>query len=255
MTTAALPRAARPSINVLGGFSVHVAQRPVPCRATPNGCSGFLAVTGVEHLRDTVAGHLWPTAVPERAMSNLRTALWRVRQADPDHPGRPRLDRPQRRGGDRLRVITSQARGIIAELPVDDLAITGAARLLEADLLPGWDEDWLLLDRERHRQLRIHALERLSELLTSAGHYGRAIDVACAAVRVEPLHEIGARRPDRGPHGRGQPHRSHPALPRLLAPPRRGGGAGALAPPRGVACVMRRGRPARGGKTDVALSS
>lgn len=190
MTGAAMSRVARPSINVLGGFSVQVAQRPVPMPRNAQRVLGFLAVTRVEHPRDTVAGHLWPAALPERAMSNLRTALWRVRQAD------SRIIRARRDSiglSDEVEidyeVITSQARGIIAELPVDDQAITGAARLLEADLLPGWDEEWLLLDRERHRQLRIHALERLSELLTSRGHYGRAIDVACAAVRIEPLHE------------------------------------------------------------------
>ncbi|MCW2762981.1 MAG: hypothetical protein JWR85_3182 [Marmoricola sp.] len=190
MTIAALPRTASPSINLLGGFSVHVAQQAVPMPRNAQRVLGFLAVTGVEQFRDTVAAHLWPAAVPERAMSNLRTAVWRVRQAD------PRIIQARR---DSIglsaeveidyEVITSQARGIIAELPVDDQTITGAARLLEADLLPGWDEEWLLLDRERHRQLRIHALERLSELLTSRGLYGRAIDVACAAVRVEPLHE------------------------------------------------------------------
>jgi DNA-binding SARP family transcriptional activator len=190
MTTAAVAGAARPSINVLGGFSVQVAERAVPMQRNAQRVLGFLAVTGVAHPRDTVAGHLWPAAVPERAMSNLRTALWRVRQAD------PRIIRARRDSiglSDEVEidyeVISSQARGIIAEAPVDDRAISGAARLLECDLLPGWDEEWLLLDRERHRQLRIHALERLSELLTARGHYARAIDVACAAVRVEPLHE------------------------------------------------------------------
>lgn len=190
MTTAALPGAAQPSINLLGGFSVHVAQRVVLMPRNAQRVLGFLAVTGVDQLRDTVAGHLWPAAVPERAMSNLRTALWRVRQADAQivRAGRDSIGLIEEVQID-YEVITSQARGIIAELPVDDQAITGAARLLEADLLPGWDEEWLLLDRERHRQLRIHALERLSELLTSRGQYGRAIDVACAAIRVEPLHE------------------------------------------------------------------
>jgi len=190
MTTAALPTAARPSITVLGGFSVHVAQRTIPMPRNAQRVLGFLAVSGVEQLRDTVADHLWPAAVPERAMSNLRTALWRVRQADPRiiRAGRDSIGLNEEVETD-YELITSQARRIIAELPVDDQAISGAARLLEADLLPGWDEEWLLLDRERHRQLRIHALERLSELLTSRGHYGRAIDVACAAIRVEPLHE------------------------------------------------------------------
>ncbi|MCK9824557.1 hypothetical protein NOCD_13810 [Nocardioides cavernae] len=190
MTTAALSRAAGPSISLLGGFSVHVGHQVVPMPRNAQRVLGFLAVTGVEQLRDTVAGNLWPSAAPDRAMSNLRTALWRVRQADT----RIVMARRDAIGLDQevridYELITSQARRIIAEYPVEDQAISGAALLLEADLLPGWDEEWLLLDRERHRQLRIHALEKLSELLTSRGQYGRAIDVACAAIRVEPLHE------------------------------------------------------------------
>lgn len=177
-------------INLLGGFSLHVAQRAVPLPRNAQRVLSFLAVTGQEHPRDTVAGHLWPAALAERAMSNLRTALWRVRRVDPT------ILRARRESialGDEVLVdytmIVTQARGIIAEAPVDDQVINGAATLLEADLLPGWDEEWLLLDRERHLQLRIHALEKLSETLTSRGQYGRAIDVACAAIRVEPLHE------------------------------------------------------------------
>jgi DNA-binding SARP family transcriptional activator len=190
MTIAPLQSTSHLCINVLGSFSVHVARQPIAMPRNAQRMLGFLAVTGVEHLRDTVAGHLWPDAAPERAMSNLRTSLWRVRQAE---PGIVRARRDSVGLSDEVEidyeVITSQARGIIAQFPLDDQAIAGTARLLEADLLPGWDEEWLLLDRERHRQLRIHALERLSELLTERGHYGRAIDVACAAVRVEPLHE------------------------------------------------------------------
>jgi two-component SAPR family response regulator len=61
--------------------------------------------------------------------------------------------------------------------------------LLAADLLPGWDEEWLLIDRERHRQLRMHALEALAVQLTEVGDYGLAIDSAYLALAVEPLCE------------------------------------------------------------------
>ena len=61
--------------------------------------------------------------------------------------------------------------------------------LLAADLLPGWDEDWLLIDRERHRQLRLHALEALSTQLTDTGEFAMAIQAALAAIAIEPLGE------------------------------------------------------------------
>ena len=57
------------------------------------------------------------------------------------------------------------------------------------DLLPGWDDDWLLLERERVRQIHLHALEALSTRLRVSGRFGRAIEAALAAVAAEPLRE------------------------------------------------------------------
>jgi DNA-binding SARP family transcriptional activator len=181
--------AARPAIRVLGAFAVWVNGRSVALPSNGQRVLGFLAVTGLEQRRDAVATHLWPAAAPDRAMSNLRTALWRVRQAD---PAIVRACRESVRLGDAVEVdydrLSAQARRLIAEEKPDDATVLEPDRL-EADLLPGWDEEWLLLERERYRQLRIHALETLSGLLTSRGLFARAIDMACAAIRIEPLHE------------------------------------------------------------------
>jgi DNA-binding SARP family transcriptional activator len=61
------------------------------------------------------------------------------------------------------------------------------------ELLPGWYEDWVLLERERLRQLRMHALEALAEKYVAAGRYGEAVQAAYAAVRAEPLRESAHR--------------------------------------------------------------
>jgi DNA-binding SARP family transcriptional activator len=190
MTTAALTSAdAAPSIRLLGAFSVSIDHSSVTLPSNAQRVLGFLAVSGLEQRRDTVATHLWPEASPDRAMSNLRTALWRVRRA---HPAIVRAKRDSVRLEDGVAVdydlLTTMARQIIAD-GSDESVIGLTPDLLEIELLPGWDEEWLLLDRERYRQLRIHALETLSGLLTAKGLFGEAIDVACAAIRVEPLHE------------------------------------------------------------------
>lgn len=189
MTTALLTSATR-SIGLLGAFSMSVDHRSVALPSNAQRVLGFLAVSGLEQPRDSVATHLWPAATPDRAMSNLRTALWRVRRA---HPAIIRARRDSVRLEDGVAVdyelLTAKARRIIAADGPDDAVIDVEPDLLEIELLPGWDEEWLLMDRERYRQLRIHALERLSELLTTKGLFGRAVDVAYAAIRVEPLHE------------------------------------------------------------------
>jgi len=60
---------------------------------------------------------------------------------------------------------------------------------LTVDLLPDWYDDWVLVERERYNQLRLHAIEALCHHLTAAGHHAEAIDAGLAAVRAEPLRE------------------------------------------------------------------
>jgi SARP family transcriptional regulator, regulator of embCAB operon len=65
----------------------------------------------------------------------------------------------------------------------------GAISVLSRDLLPDWYDDWVVPEAEEWRQLRLHALESLSDLLTIEGRYAHAMSAALAALRVEPLRE------------------------------------------------------------------
>jgi DNA-binding SARP family transcriptional activator len=60
---------------------------------------------------------------------------------------------------------------------------------LIGDLLPGWYEDWVVMERERLRQIRLHALEVLCRHLTSVRVFDRAVQAGLAAVTGEPLRE------------------------------------------------------------------
>src|SRR5690242_21218853 len=46
------------------------------------------------------------------------------------------------------------------------------------DLLPGWYDDWVLMERERVRQRLLHALEALSGQLAQVGRCAEAVDAA-----------------------------------------------------------------------------
>ncbi|MFN0282850.1 MAG: BTAD domain-containing putative transcriptional regulator, partial [Kineosporiaceae bacterium] len=61
------------------------------------------------------------------------------------------------------------------------------------DLLPGWYDDWTILERERLRQRVLHALEAQSRILSARGLHADAVDAALAAVRAEPLRESAQR--------------------------------------------------------------
>jgi DNA-binding SARP family transcriptional activator len=66
------------------------------------------------------------------------------------------------------------------------MAAVGA---LSRDLLPDWYDDWVLVEAEDWRQLRLHALEALAGRLIAVGRWGEAVGAASAAVRAEPLRE------------------------------------------------------------------
>jgi DNA-binding SARP family transcriptional activator len=62
-----------------------------------------------------------------------------------------------------------------------------AAALLEGQLLPGWYEDWVVVQRETLRQLRLHALEAAAEQLAAEGRYGTAVELGLQALHMPLL--------------------------------------------------------------------
>jgi DNA-binding SARP family transcriptional activator len=90
------------------------------------------------------------------------------------------------------RQVAGMARRLInraVTMDADELGIALNSNLHD-DLLPEMaDEEWIAPEADCFRQLRLHALESLSERLIKAGWYGAAIDVAMQAVRVDPFRE------------------------------------------------------------------
>ena len=178
------------SLHVLGGFQVAVGGLPVSLPANAQRVLGYLAVVRADPRRDVLAGRLWGSTSQTRAQANLRTALWRIRQVSTRLvAGRREVIGLGAEVAVDYRQATSQAQRLVDAPASGSEALSTRVLLLEADLLPGWEEDWLVLDRERHRQLRMHALEALSRRLAAAGEFARAVDAAYAALAVEPLYE------------------------------------------------------------------
>lgn len=179
----------RMTVRVLGYFELAVDLRPVFLPIQAQRVLGYLAVRTSMAQRGALAGTLWPECSEARARSNLRTALWRIRQVG------PRIIESTRswvRMSADVHVDSRRASKLAQDL-IEKRTIGPIARssfsLLEADLLPGWDEEWLVVERERMRQWRIHALEALSLRLREQGRFGEAIDAALSAVAAEPLRE------------------------------------------------------------------
>jgi DNA-binding SARP family transcriptional activator len=152
----------------------------------------FLAISGGRARRAVVAGRLWPDGSEERASASLRTALWSM----PRRPPIVLIDGPSLVLAPAV-AVDYEAAGAHIEAILDgrpEVAPRSAVdALLDADLLADWSEEWLVVEQERYRQLRLHALEAQCERLARAGLTVRAIQAGMAAVAAEPLRESAHR--------------------------------------------------------------
>lgn len=183
-------------LGLLGGFSLLAGSRAIDVAASGQRLIALLALRDRPAARLYVAGTLWPDYPTARSLADLRTTLWRLNQSgDPivdvthsclglgDH-----IDVDVRR----LVAFTQRLHAPAAEPADIDLDAVELAELC-GELLPDWYEEWLVDERERLRQIRLHALERLSVLLSRAGRHSDAIQAALAAIRLEPLRETAHR--------------------------------------------------------------
>jgi DNA-binding SARP family transcriptional activator len=177
-------------LSLLRGFDVQVGQRSVPLCSSAQRLVAFLALMDVPVGRSYVAGMLWPETTTERANANLRSSLWRAQRCC-----QQLIAASARQLGLAARVVVdirtarTYARQLIQPSSAGDNPGLDLRSYLTVDLLPDWYDDWVLIERERYNQLRLHAIEALCHHLTTAGHHAEAIDAGLAAVRAEPLRE------------------------------------------------------------------
>lgn len=154
--------------------------------------AAFLALHDRPVLRSYVAGSLWLDTTEGRAHANLRSALWRLHRCSRDLVVAQGQQLCLGSNVDvDLREVEALARRTIREGEAVLLEPT-ATRLID-DLLPDWYDDWVLIEREQFRQLRLRALDVLCERLTDAGRLGDALQVGLYALAGEPLRESAHR--------------------------------------------------------------
>src|SRR5256885_14136490 len=126
-------------------------------------CSSDLCDRGI------LAERLWPDSSAERSRASLRTALWRIRR---ECPSLVLSENDRVMIADDVTVDVHQYRRHAERLLADKSDCPRERAHLMArncELLPGWDETWLLLAREQLRQLRLHALEMSGQRLADQG--------------------------------------------------------------------------------------
>lgn len=188
------PRQVRPHIRIslLDGFRLEEDGVSVLLPAGSQRLLAFLALKGRSVRRAAAAGILWPAVTENHASSSLRSALARLS--------------PGARAGV---LATTKEIGLSDDVAVDLWESRELAHLLTAperssqasepdvdaiadlstEILPGWYDDWVLVEAEDWRQVRLHALEALADRLSQRRKYADAAMAALAAVRAEPLRE------------------------------------------------------------------
>ena len=166
-------------------------------RDVPEGSKQLLAFVALRRRRverRQAAGTLWPFGDDERAAGNLRSALWRLRRAGIDVMAADKWSLALSAGVlVDVHLMEQWATRLIEGRP-DAHDLTVSPSVIDAlNLLPGFYDDWALMERERIRQRVLHALEALSERLAAAGRFADAIEAAMLATSAEPLRESAQR--------------------------------------------------------------
>ena len=170
-------------IRLLGQFDLRRNGGPVEVSSrSAQSLLGYLLLsTGIAHRREKLAGLLWPEASEANARSYLRKALWQARKSlSADTPG----------GEEYLLAddisITFNANAdywLDADAVSSKLTETSSVKqqieavsAYQGDLLPGFYEEWVTLERERLRAVFEQKMQVLLGRLVEEGHWAETLD-------------------------------------------------------------------------------
>ena len=159
----------------------------------------YLATARQTHSRTTVAGLLWSDYTEQRARGNLRVELGKLRPFLGNFLIIDRrtvslnFDQPINVDVAQFEANLNQPEPSLAEMEtavslyhgdfLTDFAVRGAVLF----------EEWVLVQRERLRQLQMDTLIKLARIYTDQGAYGQGITVVRQLLAIEPWLEVAHR--------------------------------------------------------------
>src|SRR5574341_1006538 len=157
----------------------------------------YLAVTGRPHTRAELAGLLWGDMPESVAAGNLRKALSNLHQIAGSHLTITRQAIAFNRESPHwLDVEIFQSRLQVAPPDQEPEQWRGAVALYHGDFLQGFYvrdaaafEDWMLLERERLKDLALHSLQRLAAYYTTRRDYAVGLEYTGRLLSLEPWRE------------------------------------------------------------------
>jgi len=161
----------------------------------------YLAATGRSHTREALSGLFWSETSDEQARKNLRDVLANLRRVLAPYLT---ISRQTVSLNSAAPILTDSRRFELhletARKATDQAdkvqALRAAVTLYRGDFLEGVYvaqapafEEWMLAERERFRQLALHARHTLVTYSAQQGHYLEGIDDATRLLTLDPLHE------------------------------------------------------------------
>ena len=156
-------------VRLIGAFEIRCNGKAVALssRLAQSLFAYLILTAGTSHRREKLAGLFWPDSTDARARASLRHELWRIRQALNGSDARNLLHSDDIAIGidasTDYRVDTRELERTAPDASIDDL-IT-ALTACSGELLPGFYEDWLVLERERLQALFEERIAHLLKLL------------------------------------------------------------------------------------------
>ena len=174
-------------LRLLGFWQLRLAGRTVSVGARQQRLIAALALLGARP-RHLLAGVLWPESSEEQAAASLRAILFRISH---DLPRLLADSRDPVALNPEVRTDLARVRGLIEDMahPGTEPARDASEILRNADLLPGWYDDWVIFEQERLQQQRMAALETLAMRYLAQGDPVGALEAARASAAIEPLRE------------------------------------------------------------------
>jgi DNA-binding SARP family transcriptional activator len=181
-----------PELRLLNAFELTVGDKRVLLPLPAQRVVAFLALSDRPVRRVALAEKLWSEVTGAHALGSLRSALWRLGTREVPILSASNGDlglRPDVRVD--VRGLLAWARSQFEGTPTHEGDLVHVHPSCE--LLPDWYDDWVILERERLREVHVRALEALCDRLIASAEYPRANEVARAAISGDPLRESAHR--------------------------------------------------------------
>jgi WD40 repeat protein/class 3 adenylate cyclase len=159
-------------VRLLGQFDLSLNKKriTIPSRVGQSLFAYLVLGVGTSHRREKLAGMFWPDTTEETARKYLRQELWRIRKAlapsqkdAVDYLLADEFTIAFNRNADYWLDVSQ------VERPDQDLeSLTGNLAFYQGELLPGFYEDWVVLERERLQSIFDNKMGQLLEQLVTS---------------------------------------------------------------------------------------